>query len=178
MNILEGAAALKTAFDLTRQLRDAAKAGAIKPEEFAGRVGEIYDYINDSKGALSDVKDEIRDLKDQLRAIKEAADEEKRFVFMHGVYWRTSSVLLLDKDENGDRKKGTHWDGPFCPICKDVNGNAVRLKMDDGGGKIARIAFGVRGTPHRLPRSADAGRLGGPHNSIESETRDERLGSA
>jgi hypothetical protein len=132
MSIVAGAAALKTAVELTRALRDAAKAGTIKPEEFAGRVGEIYDNIIDSKDALSDAKDEIRDLKDQLRALKGAADDEKRFRFMHGVYWKTSDVLSLDKDENGNRITQTHWDGPFCPVCRDVNGIAVRLKDERG----------------------------------------------
>jgi hypothetical protein len=132
MNIVTGAAALKTAVDLTRALRDAAKAGTIKPEEFAGRVGEIYDYIIDSKDALYEAKDEINGLKDQLRAIRQTAEEERRFQFLHGVYWRTSDVLSLKNDENGNRITETFWDGPFCPICKDVDLKAVRLK-DTGG---------------------------------------------
>ncbi len=48
-------------------MRDAAKAGSLKPDEFAGRVGDIYDYIVDSKYALIEAKDEIQELKAQLR---------------------------------------------------------------------------------------------------------------
>jgi hypothetical protein len=66
MSIAAGASALKTAVDLARSLRDAAKRGEIKQEEFAGRVGEIYDYIIDSKDALVEAKDEISNLKADL----------------------------------------------------------------------------------------------------------------
>lgn len=52
-------AALKTAADLTRSLREAAKAGSLKPDEFAGRVAEVYDYIIDSKEALLSAQEMI-----------------------------------------------------------------------------------------------------------------------
>jgi len=58
MNISAGLAGLKAAADLTKSMRDAAKAGTLKPDEFAGRVGEIYDYIIDSKAALVDTQEE------------------------------------------------------------------------------------------------------------------------
>jgi hypothetical protein len=39
MDIASGLTGLKTAVDLTSALRDAAKCGSLKPDEFAGRVG-------------------------------------------------------------------------------------------------------------------------------------------
>lgn len=133
MNIAAGLAGLKAAADLTKAVRDAAKAGTLKPDEFAGRVGEIYDYIIDSKDALVDAKDRIQELKDEIRNLKTAADEEQCFQFMHGVYWKTSDVLTVQEDEHGKRIKAVHWDGPFCPLCKDDRQKAVRLKLQEGG---------------------------------------------
>lgn len=63
MEIAGGLAALKTAADLTRSLRDAAKAGTLKPDEFAGRVAEVYDYISDSKEALLSAQEMISQLR-------------------------------------------------------------------------------------------------------------------
>jgi hypothetical protein len=66
MDIASGLAALKTASDLTRSLRDAVKSGGIKDDEISGRIGEIYDYIIDSKAALIDASEEIHNLKGQV----------------------------------------------------------------------------------------------------------------
>jgi hypothetical protein len=99
MSIAAGASALKTAVDLARSLRDAAKRGEIKQEEFAGRVGEIYDYIIDSKDALVEAKDEISNLKADL-----AEARKDRNVFLEGnVYW--------EKHDDG------RTDGSLCPSC-------------------------------------------------------------
>ena len=75
MSITSGLAGLEAAGDLTKAMRDAAKAGTLKPDEFAGRVGEIYDYIVDSKDALVEAKDEIQDLQSQIKAF----NDEKEF---------------------------------------------------------------------------------------------------
>lgn len=96
MEIAAGLAALKAAKDLVRELRDAAKAGSLKPDEFAGRIAEVYDYISDSKEALLDAQESLS----QLRAEN---DRLKTYVFHHSVNWR----LLPDDTE----------DGPFCPTC-------------------------------------------------------------
>jgi hypothetical protein len=66
MDIASGLAALKTASDLTKSLRNAVKAGGIKDDEVSGRIGEIYDYIIDSKAALTDANEEIYSLKRKL----------------------------------------------------------------------------------------------------------------
>jgi hypothetical protein len=71
MEIAGGLAALKAAADLTRVLRDAAKAGSLKADEFAGRIAEVYDCISDSKEALFSAQEVISHLQaenDDLRA--------------------------------------------------------------------------------------------------------------
>src|SRR5712691_4217749 len=96
MDVASGLTALGTAVDLTRALRDAAKAGSIRADEFVGRVAEIYDYIIDSKDALFTAQTRISELQSEI-------NEVKSYVFHHSVCWRT----LPDGSE----------DGPFCPVC-------------------------------------------------------------
>jgi hypothetical protein len=113
MNIAAGMTALKAGADLTRSLRDGPKAGTIKGDEIAGRIGEIYDYIVDSKDALVDAKDEIENLKTELKAAKDITDLVTRLDFDGHVYW----LRTADK-----------WDGPFCPVCWNGTRQLVRLE--------------------------------------------------
>jgi hypothetical protein len=102
MDIATGLSALKAATELTRSLRDRLKSGDVKPDEVAGRIGEIYDYIVDSKDALVDAKDEVQTLKDKLRDVAEQLTV-RNMPFHDGAQW-------LPKAD------GTE-DGPFCPSC-------------------------------------------------------------
>jgi len=75
MDVAVGLSALKTAADLTRALRDAAKAGSLKPDEFAGRIAEVYDNISDSKEALLSAQETISQLRlDNARLEKKLAE--------------------------------------------------------------------------------------------------------
>ncbi len=96
---------MKTAADLARSIRDAAKAGSLKSDEFAGRVAEVYDYIIDSKEALLSAQEQGTRL--------QAENEKLRIcVFHHSVNWRR----LPDGSE----------DGPFCPVCA---GEGVDMRL-------------------------------------------------
>jgi len=105
MDIAVGLSALKTSTDLLRALREKLKSGEVKGEEVIGRIGEIYDYIVESKDALVDAKDEIYALREKLRAKNQY---EHRF----NVLWR-----------KGDDGK---YIGPFCPVC---NGNGKEMPL-------------------------------------------------
>jgi hypothetical protein len=159
MDLISGLSGLRAAVELTRALRDAAKAGDIKPDEFAGRVGEIYDYIADSKDALIDAKDQIRDLKDEIRKLNAAAEEEQQFQFLHGVYWKPYEVRVHDEEFeaiNNAEKWEIRWDGPFCPLCKDDIGKIIRLeeqgKAYEGGGPMRAFYCEIHAKQYKAPR--------------------------
>jgi hypothetical protein len=103
MDVSTGLSALSTAVGLTRALRDAIKGGQIKGDEIAGRVGEIYDYIVDSKDALLDAKDQIQTAKEEMIVLAAELERHKIYVLRHSVHWKR---LPDETDE-----------GPFCPIC-------------------------------------------------------------
>src|SRR5258707_202702 len=112
MDVASGMSGLSAAVNLARSLRESLKSGEMKSDEIAGRIGEIYDYIVDSKDALVDAKDQIADLKDEIRRLKAATEDEQRFQFMHGVYWRTYEVCVHDEEHeaiHGTPKTELRW---------------------------------------------------------------------
>jgi hypothetical protein len=143
MDILTGMSGLKTGIELLRSLREALKSGQMKPDEVAGRIGEIYDYIVDSKDALVDAKDEIQTLRDEIRQQKEQVRELERkiaeehtFVFLHGAYWVQFTKPTHHTAEEGIPVCSMHYEGPYCPTCKDADSKSVRLR-DLGRGAAA-----------------------------------------
>jgi hypothetical protein len=125
MNIVAGLSGLKAAADLTKTLRDALKSGTIKPDEIAGRIGEIYDYITDSKAALVDAKEESEALKAELRALKDTRDLADSLQHDGKVYWIA---------------RGEKWDGPFCSRCWDKDKTIVRLDHQRTRSEDPRLA--------------------------------------
>ncbi len=117
MNIAAGLSGLKAAADLTKAMRDAAKAGTLKPDEFAGRIGEIYDYIADSKVALVEAKDEIQKLQGQI----DAFDDERAF--------RESLEFQLSGPY---KRNGPRGEELYCSHCLDLDGKRVRLIRSSG----------------------------------------------
>jgi hypothetical protein len=103
MDIIAGLAGLKTAVELTRDLRDAAKSGSLKSDGFAGRVAEIYDYIVDSKDAVAEAKDQIQELKSRLIALDDKNQIDDELMHDGYVYWRNHV--------DGGRS------GPYCVFC-------------------------------------------------------------
>ena len=75
MEIASGLSALKAAADLARALRDAAKVGSLKPDELAGRIAEMYDYISDSKEALLSTQETISELRAENEKLKAKLSE-------------------------------------------------------------------------------------------------------
>jgi hypothetical protein len=118
MNIAAGIAALKAAGDLTKSLRDAAKAGELKPDEFAGRVGEIYDYIIDSRAAVVDAQDEIGTLRKKLAALNDEKEFQESLKFdAAGIY----------------RRQGRDGEELYCSACLDENRQRIRLTAGTRG---------------------------------------------
>ncbi len=126
MDIATGLSGLRSAAELTRMLREGLKAGAVKPDEISGRIGEIYDHITDSKDALVDAKDEIEGLKSELRSLKEERGIADSLEFDGTVYWVA---------------KGERWDGPFCSLCWDGKGKLVRLQNQEGAGTHPNFSY-------------------------------------
>jgi hypothetical protein len=112
MDIVTGLSALNTGTQLLRAARDAAKLGTLKPDEFAGRVSEIYDYIVDSKQALINAKDEIQSLKEQVRALQTQDQVGQRLRYDGRVYW---------KDDDNEH--------PFCATCWDTDKKLIHLAV-------------------------------------------------
>jgi len=116
-------ASLKTIIDLMRNANDAQLTLKISSE-----IAQVQGKLLDVQQQALTLQVENQQLRDEIRQLKASAEDEKVFQFMHGVYWKTYDVLSLREDENGNRITELHWDGPFCPTCKDADKRPVRLR--------------------------------------------------
>jgi len=114
---------LNAILNLLKNAKDAQLAMNISSE-----VANLQGKLIDVRQQALKIQDENQQLRDEIRDLKRAAEDENSFQFLHGVYWKTSDSLSLRVDEHGDRIREVHWDGPFCPKCKDVDHKKVRLK--------------------------------------------------
>jgi hypothetical protein len=100
--IATGLSGLKAAAEMTKMLRDGLRAGQIRVEDVAPKIGEIYDYIIDSKVALYDAQEEVNTLRTQLEALSEYQQIDSELKHDGYVFWR-----VLEEETTG----------PFCPYC-------------------------------------------------------------
>ena len=101
-DIVTGLTALKTAFDLAKDLKNA--SGAYNDAEMRLKFSELYSALSEAKIELADAQLEMYELKrkvDELQGKLNASDELE---FRDNVYWRATPV---DGKPNG----------PFCPRC-------------------------------------------------------------
>jgi hypothetical protein len=110
--IATGLSGLRAAAEMTKMLRDGLRAGQVRPDDIAGKIGEIYDYIIDSKAALVDAQEEHQRLRDQIRSLQLKDDVTNSLAFDGKVYWK--------KDDP---------EFPFCAVCWDKDKNLVRLQL-------------------------------------------------
>lgn len=110
--IAAGLSGLKAAAEMTKAIRDGLRAGSIKSDEIPSRIGEIYDYIVDSKAALVDAQDEILTLKKTI----ESFNDDKAF--------RDSLTFNL---RGYYERNGTAGIERYCSACLDKNRDRVRI---------------------------------------------------
>lgn len=114
MDIATALGVLKTAWDLTVNVRDEAKTRKLKPEEVLERILEIQHLLADARSGLVEAQEEIARLKGTIRGLEgqltNIQDLKDNFEFRDNMYWR----------------KGAE-EGPFCPTCVDADKRLVRL---------------------------------------------------
>jgi hypothetical protein len=122
-SIMAAVGSLKTILDLALNVKDA---------QIALRISTA---VADAQGRLIDVQQQTlalqadnQLLRDEIRQLKDAAEDEKRFEFMHGVYWKTRDVETERLGNDGDPIIEVRYDGPFCPTCRDADKKAVRMR--------------------------------------------------
>lgn len=109
----------KVILELARNANDAQLAMRISVE-IANLQGKLIDV---QQQAMS-LQEENQELRDEVRELRRAAREESHFLFVQGVYWKQYEAIVTDNEETSR----TQYEGPFCPICKDADGKAVRLR--------------------------------------------------
>ena len=153
MPIAEGLAAIKTGFDVAKNIAEYVKQGKIDPNEIASRLLVLQQYMLDSQSGLNDAQEEIRQLKIQLeeqKKLQQIADDME-YVDDGGFY--------IKKSEKAAGKKI-----PYCRLCWTKDGKAVALssnnngyfRCDHDGSHYATVAYRNR-QQQRRPNSYGGG---------------------
>lgn len=101
-DIVSGLAALKTAFDLAKDLKNA--SSAYTDAEVRLKISELYAALSEAKIELADAQLEMHDLRLQISTLEGKINASDDLVFRDSVYWRTNPI---EGKPNG----------PFCPKC-------------------------------------------------------------
>ncbi len=110
--VFSGISATNAGYNLLKVIKERLKSGDVKPDEIAGRIGELYDYIGEAKDSLVNAKEEINNLKDRIRVLESQSKQRGEMKFADFAYW-------------------TKDDGPFCQLCWDNEDRQVRLQTSD-----------------------------------------------
>ena len=90
-DIVTGLTALKTAFDLAKDIKNA--SGAYYDAEMRLKFSELYSALSEAKIELADAQLEMYELKRKVVELQGKLDASNEIVFRESVYWRlTSSV--------------------------------------------------------------------------------------
>jgi hypothetical protein len=101
-DIVSGLAALKTAFDLAKEIKNA--TSAYTDAEMRLKFSELYSALSEAKIELADAQLEMHELKKQISELQSKINASDDLDFRDSVYWRTTAI---DGKPNG----------PFCPKC-------------------------------------------------------------
>lgn len=101
-DIVSGLAALKTAFDIAKELKNATKA--YNDAEMRLKFSDLYSALSEAKIELADTQLEMHELKNQIVVLQAKIDASDDLEFRESVWWRK---VPIDGKPNG----------PFCPKC-------------------------------------------------------------
>lgn len=101
-DIVGGLAALKAAFDITKELNNA--ASAYNDAEMRLKFSELYIALSNAKIELADAQIEMNALKHKIAELENKLNQSDDLIFEDDVYWRATPI---EGKPNG----------PFCPSC-------------------------------------------------------------
>lgn len=101
-DIVSGLAALKTAFDLAKDLKNA--SSAYTDAEIRLKVSDLYSALSEAKIQLADAQLEMHDLRRQISELQDKINASDDLEYRDAVYWRKEPI---EGKPNG----------PFCPNC-------------------------------------------------------------
>ncbi|WP_019105725.1 hypothetical protein [Pantoea ananatis] len=109
-DIVSGLAALKTAFDLAKDLKNA--SSAYTDAEIRLKISDLYTALSEAKIELADAQLEMHQLKQEISSLQEKLNASDELDFRDSVYWRKTPI---EGKPNG----------PFCPKCYEGPGKKL-----------------------------------------------------
>lgn len=102
-------------------------------QEMNGKIADLQSVVINARTQSMEVQEKYEAALKEVRALKAKLDQKSSEQFLHGVWWRT---FVVDKEEF-DPEVGdnvlygeTHYEGPYCPLCKETNERWVHLKRN------------------------------------------------
>lgn len=101
-DFVSGLAALKTALDIAKELKNATKA--YNDAEMRLKFSDLYSSLSEAKIDLADAQLEMHALKQQITDLQAKINASDDLDYRDSMYWRTTPI---EGKPNG----------PFCPKC-------------------------------------------------------------
>jgi len=101
-DIVSGLSALKTAFEIAKELKNATKA--YNDAEVRLKISDLYSALSDARVDLADAQVEISELRSEVRELNAKLKAVDEVVYKDGFFYREKEV---DGKPNG----------PYCPTC-------------------------------------------------------------
>jgi len=104
-------------------------------QEMNGKIADLQSAVIRARTESIEILDKYEAVLKENKRLQEQIDERASEVFLHGVWWKTSSVFDRERSEIEDRPiHDLVYDGPYCPLCKERDQKWVHLKRNGQSG--------------------------------------------
>jgi hypothetical protein len=98
-------------------------------QEMNGKIADLQSTVIKARTESIEILDRYETALKENKRLREQLDAKANEVFLHGVWWKTSSVFCEEQSAMEDRHIfNTVYDGPYCPLCKEQDQKWVHLK--------------------------------------------------
>lgn len=143
MGLIEGLSAVKTGFDLAKNIGDLAKKGEIDGNEVAARLIALQSYLLDSQRTLNEAREEQIAMAEKIKSLEAELSKKPSLAFDPPFWWKEgdktpycpncweSKVRPIHVILAFSNAVTTRWDCPQCKSSYPVKSGAGRLPPDE-----------------------------------------------
>jgi hypothetical protein len=123
--------------------------------ELNGKIGDLQSAIFNARQQSLEMQDKYEAALREVKNLRAKLNSKESEVFLHGVWWLTSSCFDEQQSEmEGKQIYYTVYDGPYCPLCKEINQKFVHLKPNGQTGPSGTFVYDceVHNTDYAVPQ--------------------------
>jgi len=122
--------------------------------ELNGKIGDLLSAIFNARQQSLEMQEKYEAALKEVKELRATLDRKESEVFLHGVWWLTSSFLDERRCETeGKEVYSTVYDGPYCPLRKERDQKFVHLKPNGQTAPGGRMVYDceVHNTDYEVP---------------------------